>query len=69
MQRAILTDDGYLFLELLDGSSEWSDGEMTVSSEMLAEDAIGYRLYADCDAPSFLSERVARVRAAMLVNC
>ena len=67
MQRAIITKDGYLFLELLDGSEMWSDGDMTLSFSALRRDAIA--MIDDVDQISPLRARVASVRAAMLVNC
>lgn len=69
MQGAILTNDGYLFLELLDGSGDFSDGDMTVCLADLRCDGIGFARYHDIDAHPALASRVSRIRAAMLVNC
>lgn len=69
MQRAVFTGTGELYLEILGGSGDWSDGDITLRLADLRREGIAFVTLDDIDAHPRLSERVSRIRAAMLVNC
>lgn len=67
--RAILTDDGYLLLELAAGVFGDGDLEFNVGEPMqvgvLGEDEVPYMLIPDVDLDGRFTERVARIRRAL----
>lgn len=69
MQRAVLTKDGFLFLEVLGACNTFSDGDITLTLTHIAAECDVARLITDIDAFPSLADRVARIRAAMDVSC
>ncbi len=60
---AILTEDGFLLLEVDPGI--FSDGDLTLTREGLSADGISYEEIENIEAHPRLNERAARIRRTM----